>query len=138
MTRIAENKNDSSVVFGFLAAVALAVAISTLARGSTTVGVISMVIAIAITAATVMIRRQPTIEIDITDDEIRLTNRRVADITVRRERSGEYVTIGQGPDRAAGWFLSAVEPSGTITISLFGFNPSEVSATCQQHGWQIR
>ncbi len=73
VTTLYGSKKDVTASVGFFVLVAAAIAVSTLVRGSTVVGIVFLLVAVGLVALTIVLRRLPPNELRVSSDLIELT-----------------------------------------------------------------
>jgi hypothetical protein len=138
MTTLLGSKKNLTVSIGFFVLVAAAIALSTLIRGSTVVGVVFVVIALGLIGLAVVLQRMPANELRITPDAIELARPTRAIGSISRGETGGRLEIRREIFRGR-TFWSLVTPGAPprTGISVDDFDPDEIHSAAEAHGWTV-
>jgi hypothetical protein len=138
MTTLFGSKKDLTVSIGFFVLVAGAIAASTLARGSTAVGVTFLAVAVGLVVLAVVLHRRPANELRVSPDEIELRRPSRTIGSLERTATGGRIEVRRHVYRGrAFWSLVPAGADPTAGISVDDFVPDEIRAAAELHGWDI-
>lgn len=140
MTVLYGSKKDLTVSIGFFVLIAAGIAASTLARGSTGVGVAFLVVAAGLVVLAVVLHRRPASELRVSTDVIELTRPGRVLGSLSRADTGGHIQVRRHIYRGrAFWMLVAAgapaAPGAGIPVD--GFVPDAIAAAAVQHGWMV-
>lgn len=138
MTTLHGSKSDLTVSIGFFVLVAGAITASMLARGSTVVGTVFLVVAVALVVLAIVLHQRPANELRVTSDVIELTRpgRTIGSLT--RDSTGGDIDVRRHIFRGrAFWSLVPTGGAPESGISVDDFVPDEIRLAAQQHGWFV-
>ena len=138
MATISGSKKDLTLSLGFFVLVAAAIAVSTLARGNTVVGVVFLVVTVGVVVLAIVLHLRPATEMHVTEDRIELTrpNRTIGSIA-RADTDGRIDVRRHVYRGRAFWSLVPAGGAPETGISVDDFAPDEIRATAEQHGWVV-
>jgi hypothetical protein len=138
MTTLYGSKKDLTVSIGFFVLVAGAIAASTLARGSTVVGVVFVVVAVGLAVLAIVLHRRPATEMRVSNDAIELSRPgRLIGSLARNDTRGEVDVRRHIYRGRAFWSLVPAGGAPESGIYVDGFVPDEIRAAAEQHGWAV-
>lgn len=138
MTTLHGSKKDLTVSIGFFVLVAGAIAASTLARGSTIVGMVFLLIAVGLVILAVVLHRQPATEMRVSNDVIELTRPGRSLGSLSRNDTGGTVEVRRHIYRGRTfWSLVPAGGAPVSGLSVDDFVPDEIRSAAEQHGWVV-
>ena len=138
MTTLYGSGKDLTVSIGFFVLVAGAVAASTLARGSTVVGTVFLLVAVGLVVLAIVLRRLPPNELSVSSDSIQLTRPGKTMGSLSRDDTGGRVDVRRHIYRGRAFW--SVVPAGGEPASGFSvddFVPDEIRSAAEHHGWTV-
>jgi hypothetical protein len=138
MTTLSGSQRDLTVSIGFFVLVAGAIAASTLARGSTVVGVTFLAVAIGLVVLAIVLHRRPANELRVSAEEIVLRRPQRTIGSLDRVATDGRIEVRRHVYRGrAFWSLVAAGADPTAGIPVDDFVPDEIRAAAEQHGWDV-
>ena len=138
MTTLYGSKKDLTVSIGFFVLVAGAIAASTLARNSTIVGVVFLLVAIGLVVLAIVVRRAPANELRVSTDLIELSRPGKVIGSLTRIDTGGRVDVRRHIFRGrAFWSLVPAGGEPGSGYSVDDFVPDEIRSAAEQHGWSV-
>lgn len=132
------SKKDLTVSIGFFVLVAGAIAASTLARGSTVVGVVFLVVAVGLVVLAIVLHRRPATVMSVSNELIELSRPgRVIGSLSRNDTGGEVDVRRHIYRGRAFWSLVPAGGAPESGISVDDFVPDEIRSAAEQHGWTV-
>jgi hypothetical protein len=132
------SKKDLTVSIGFFVLLAGAIAASTLARGSTVVGVVFLLLAVGLVVLAIVLHRRPATEMRVSNDLIELSRPgRVLGSLSRSDIGGEVHVRRHIHHGRTFWSLVPAGGAPGSGISVDDFVPDEIRSAAEQHGWTV-
>jgi hypothetical protein len=138
VTTLYGSKRDLTISIGFFVLVAGAIAASTLARGSTVLGVVFLVVAVGLVVVAIVLRRLPPNELRVSNDAIELTRPGKTIGALSRADTAGHVDVRRHIYRGRA-FWSVVPAGGDpgSGLAVDDFVPDEIRSAAEQHGWVV-
>lgn len=138
MTTLHGSKKDLTVSIGFFVLVAGAIAASTLARGSTVVGIVFLLVALGFVVVAIVLHRQPANELRVSSDLIELSRPgRVIGSLSRIDTGGRVDVLRHIYRGRAFWSLVPAGGEPGSGISVDDFVPDDIRSAAEQNGWTV-
>lgn len=138
MTTLYGSKKDLTLSIAFFVLVAGAIAASTLARGSTVVGIVFLLVAVGLVVLAIVLHRQPATEMRVSNDMIELTRPGRTLGSLSHDDTGGRVDVRRHVHRGrAFWTLVPAGGAPGSGISVDDFVPDEIRSAAEQHGWTV-
>ncbi len=138
MTTLHGSKTNLTVGIGFFVVVAAGIAVSTLVRGSTVLGLVFVGIGVGLAALALIVQRLPANELRITRDAIELARPKRTIGSLSRSDTGGHLEIRREIWRGR-TFWSLVSPGAPARtgISVDDFDPAEIHSAAEANGWTV-
>lgn len=136
MTTLYGSKKDLTTSIGFFVLVAGAIAASTLARGSTVVGIVFALLAVGLVVLAIVLHRKPATEMRVSHDLIELSRPGRVLGSVSHRDTGGRIDIRRHIYRGrAFWSLVPAGGAAGSGIPVDDFVLDEIRSAAEQNGW---
>ncbi len=138
MTTLYGSKKDLTVSIGFFVLVTGAIAASTLARGSTVVGIVFLLVTVGLVVLAIVLHRQPATEMRVSNDLIELSRSGRSLGSLAHNDTGGRVDVSRRIYRGrVFWSLVPAGGASGSGMPVDGFDPDKIRSAAEQHGWTV-